>query len=896
MSDKFEPSQQVTLKDANYQKKEKEYGISFDQIEDFIHLHGGRDCFLGRTTSDLITWIKEDTFTEKQSYVAKLQKENLLVKEANVFISHAWNANFLEELEIIKQHFEEERKRGEKEPILWFDIFTVSQHGDGSQKYEDWEMKFMHAIDSCGRVVQVHYPTFHPYLYYRSWCKLEYFYAKSREPDIVFEIAIDKTLFNQHGISCLFDFLMALSVLRSVAFFNHTTCSKRSDDAKITRYVQAHFQEKQIIEMLSSYLKFADNIFKTFSNVSQHFTKVNRLLVADVSTFDPLTILRGFSSDSGEYLFVLAYFVRSKDYDQVLSIEMIKRFEEVFKDSEFGRFFCIVSNFGSYYFNKESQRIEDNNLIIPCEEFLYCEKICQDLLITEKGEYFPMMSIGAQALIKYYVKASSNKTTSVQKEKHVIAKKYYLHFQQMKRNYTSAKHKYILVEETSDLSFEFKHEVSLLNATPTPETVFERYFKYKPLMTDVQIEILNALDVAGISIIFQDLLQHICFSYFDDYDLLEKELDDLIAKFRSVIKKRNEKEGNVRIDFTPFESYVKGFKSIMSVACRAYDEMVSKKFEVNVYDSCWEKILDLKENKMIPEYQLPRILKNSYLVLLLKEENDDHISDNIFPRVREEVFLLFSDFIPSFNDISQESPIIALFEFYIRSHFKSEEEEDLLPLRELYSVCKEKIQELADTSSSIDDTAFSYWYTLLFHLNLIIEKNTDLPDRVLSELFQMAYHMLEELYCRCYDGIIANIKTSSHNPLHHQMNEKDYGCWITLLFTLDNHVKKISFYSSTMLGKKIEVISCLQEGDYDKKVVIPLMKRLLPRLEDRKECYQYQIKRIEASLNINEQLNKLRSFYLSDVSTGENEEYQRMNDFIKEQEEKFLIFYLNSNR
>mmetsp|Transcript_17315 Transcript_17315/g.18776 ORF Transcript_17315/g.18776 Transcript_17315/m.18776 type:complete len:862 (+) Transcript_17315:37-2622(+) len=861
MADKFDPSQQVTLKDANHQKKEKEYGISFDQIEDFINLHGGRDCFLGRTTSDLIRWIKEDTYADKQSYVAKLQKENpLLVKEANVFISHAWNANFLEELEIIKQHFEEERKRGEKEPILWFDIFTVSQHSESaSQKYEDWEMKFMHAIDSCGRVVQVHYPTFHPYLYYRSWCKLEYFYAKSREPDIVFEIAIDKTLLDKHGESCFFDFLMALSVLRSVAFFNHTTCSKRSDDAKITRYVQAHFQEKQIFEMISSYLKFADNIFKTFSNASQHFTKVKRFLVGDVSTFDPLTILNEFSDDSVEYLFVLAYFVRSKDYDQVLSIEIIKKFEEVFKDSEFGRFFCIISKFGSYYFNKERQRIGHNNSdCIPCEEFLYCEKICQDLLITEKGEYFPMMNIGAQALIKYYVQAQ---------QLH-LAKKYFLHFQQMKRNSASAKHKYILAEETS---FEFDHEVILSNATSTPDSLFERYFKYKPLMTPVQIKILNGRNIDEISMIFQNLLQHTCFTYLDDYDLLEKELDDLFNKFQSVN------------GFTPCESYVKGFKSIMSVACRAYDEMVSKKIQVNAYDSCWEKILDLNENKMIPEYNLPRILKNSYLVLLLKEKNDDHISENIFPRVREEVFLLFSDFIPSLNDISQESPIIALFEFYIRRHFKSEDEDevededDLIPLRELYSECIEKIQELADTSSCINETAFSYWYTLLFHLNLIIEKNIDLLERVLPKIFQMAYHIVEELYCRCYDGIIANIKTSSHHPSNHQMNEKDYGCWITLLFTLNNHVKNISFYSSIMVGKIIEVIRCLQEGDYDsydKKVVKPLIKQLLPTFEVREACYQYQIERIDASLDINErleELNKLRSFYL--LSTGEHEEY-----------------------
>lgn len=457
----------------------------------------------------------------------------------------------------------------------------------------------------------------------------------------------------------------------------------------------------------------------------------------------------------------------------------------------------------------------------------------------------------------------------------------------MKRNYTNAKHRYIFVEETSDLSFEFEHEVNLLKATPTPETVFERYFKYKPLMTPVQIEILNALNIDKILIIFENLLLHTCFTYFDDYDLLEKELDDLIDKFQSVINKKNEKKGNIWIDFTPFESYVKSFKSIMSVACPAYDAMVSKKFELNPYDPCWERILDLNENKMIPEYHLPRILKNSYLVLLLKEENDDHIHENIFTRVEEEVFLLFSDFIPSFNDISQESPIIALFEFYIRSYFKSEEaeEEDLLPLRALYSGCIEKVNELADTSSSVDETAFSYWYTLLFHLNLIIEKNIDLPDRVLSELFQMAYHMLEELYCRCYDGIIANFKASSHIPSNHQMNEKDYCCWITLLFTLDNHVKKISFYISMMLRKKIEVIRCLQEGDYDKKVVIPLMKRLLPTLEDRKECYQYQIKRIEKALNANEELNKLRSFYLSDLIST-NEEYQQMNDFIKEKEEE----------
>lgn len=104
-------------------------GIKLSYLNDFINICGGRKAFEGLKTEDVkYNFILPLTSKKKTSFCDMLKDVNQgnQIGEANVFISHAWQCNFLEIVDIILEYFREESKSNEI--IIWFDIFSVNQN------------------------------------------------------------------------------------------------------------------------------------------------------------------------------------------------------------------------------------------------------------------------------------------------------------------------------------------------------------------------------------------------------------------------------------------------------------------------------------------------------------------------------------------------------------------------------------------------------------------------------------------------------------------------------------------------------------------------------------------------------------------------------------------------
>jgi hypothetical protein len=146
-------------------------GITISGIEKFIHDIGGREKAIGKTTDDICReFIVPLTLERKCSYCDLIQSDPC-VREASVFISHAWRYQFLDVFDAI-----ESRYRPQKDKVfLWFDLFSNNQHNNEPPPFEWWCETFQSAIRKIGSVVMVLEPWIDPIPLTRAWCLWEIF-------------------------------------------------------------------------------------------------------------------------------------------------------------------------------------------------------------------------------------------------------------------------------------------------------------------------------------------------------------------------------------------------------------------------------------------------------------------------------------------------------------------------------------------------------------------------------------------------------------------------------------------------------------------------------------------------------------------------------------------------
>jgi tetratricopeptide (TPR) repeat protein len=156
-------------------------GIRFSRIHEVISMLGGRGHLEGLTTRDVQLLLKPITASSGLSLCAQL--ETLypgLVAKSNWFISHAWDYSFLDVIEAVDVFMTQEYS-GEKadEPVIWFDLLSVSQHSSGSQPFEWYSTIFMEAVRNIGNVLMIMEPWENPKTLTRAWCVFEIFACMS---------------------------------------------------------------------------------------------------------------------------------------------------------------------------------------------------------------------------------------------------------------------------------------------------------------------------------------------------------------------------------------------------------------------------------------------------------------------------------------------------------------------------------------------------------------------------------------------------------------------------------------------------------------------------------------------------------------------------------------------
>ncbi len=95
---------------------------------------------------------------------------------AKVFLSHAWKYLFLEVIDAVERRF---HSSPDPDPVVLFDVFSVSQHKSGEREFACWNSTFLNAVGSMGEVVVVLQPWRKPVPFTRVWCIFEAYAAEA---------------------------------------------------------------------------------------------------------------------------------------------------------------------------------------------------------------------------------------------------------------------------------------------------------------------------------------------------------------------------------------------------------------------------------------------------------------------------------------------------------------------------------------------------------------------------------------------------------------------------------------------------------------------------------------------------------------------------------------------
>ena len=110
----------------------------------------GRTALQDLTTLQVMEeWVIPTTQSSKLSYCEHLVAEGKseFVGTATWFYSHAWKYRFLDVVEAAQTFFSQTQEQ-EQDPVVWFDVFSVSQHKAGVRPFEWWSSVFLNSIGS----------------------------------------------------------------------------------------------------------------------------------------------------------------------------------------------------------------------------------------------------------------------------------------------------------------------------------------------------------------------------------------------------------------------------------------------------------------------------------------------------------------------------------------------------------------------------------------------------------------------------------------------------------------------------------------------------------------------------------------------------------------------------
>ncbi len=162
-------------------------GVTVQFLDEFVECCGGRDAVADLSTTDVCDhFVKPYTSASRLSLCDHLDHcGHSCVGRATVFISHAWKYRFMDVVEALKTHFE-----SSLDTVVWFDLFSVNQHGTTERDFTWWSTTFLDAIKLFGHTVMVLSPWHDPVPLTRAWCLWELYSTVKTE--CRFEVALSE--------------------------------------------------------------------------------------------------------------------------------------------------------------------------------------------------------------------------------------------------------------------------------------------------------------------------------------------------------------------------------------------------------------------------------------------------------------------------------------------------------------------------------------------------------------------------------------------------------------------------------------------------------------------------------------------------------------------------------
>ncbi|KAJ3100866.1 Kinesin light chain 3 [Phlyctochytrium bullatum] len=172
--------------DANPEEKVDEtsfslLGIRLSYFQKFIDQCGGKEQLEGLTTTQVnIKYLQPATAASKLSMCEQL----LLDPEQKHYVGTAVEAIniFCQSVVLNEEHVED--------PILWFDLFSNSQHDTAVKPFGWWKGTFLNAVGKIGKVVMVMMPWDAPIPLTRAWCVFELYATSATQSR--FEVAMSR--------------------------------------------------------------------------------------------------------------------------------------------------------------------------------------------------------------------------------------------------------------------------------------------------------------------------------------------------------------------------------------------------------------------------------------------------------------------------------------------------------------------------------------------------------------------------------------------------------------------------------------------------------------------------------------------------------------------------------
>ncbi|KAJ3278973.1 Kinesin light chain 3, partial [Borealophlyctis nickersoniae] len=153
-------------------------GVRLSYFDTFIdEWCGGRGGLDGWKTEDVCEKVVKPR-TKKSVCNHLVEEGSSAVGRATWFISHAWKYEFLDVVDAVKHHFHESST---PDVIVWFDLFSNSQHDIANKPFTWWTGTFTNAISELGSVLMILHPWNNPITLGRAWCVFELYACTNTE-------------------------------------------------------------------------------------------------------------------------------------------------------------------------------------------------------------------------------------------------------------------------------------------------------------------------------------------------------------------------------------------------------------------------------------------------------------------------------------------------------------------------------------------------------------------------------------------------------------------------------------------------------------------------------------------------------------------------------------------